>query len=80
MEQFRDKINKITVDFERCGASSLDIWFSLDCKGSLASHYLWAKRKIQLTFVEICNEEKLVIPFAQVTISSRPDTNINQQQ
>lgn len=57
-----------SVEFMQAGASSLDIRFFLKCAGSLASQKLAIIRKVQNSFVRVCNEKGYVIPFNQLTV------------
>ena len=61
-------IQDISLDFNDCGADSLNLLLTINCDGDLASQYKALKRKIQQLFLAACNEKNLGIPFRQLTI------------
>lgn len=65
------EVNEFQVDFLMSNSSSLDIRFFLICKGSLAPKKLMLERRIQSSFVEVCNENNYIIPFTQITIHNK---------
>jgi hypothetical protein len=63
-----DSINRIRVEFEEAGASSLDLAVLADFKGNAGSKYSLLSRAIQRICVDTCNVHHWVIPFQQVTV------------
>ncbi|PIQ95788.1 MAG: hypothetical protein COV67_12985, partial [Nitrospinae bacterium CG11_big_fil_rev_8_21_14_0_20_56_8] len=59
----------LEVMFNSAGASSLNLMITIDMKGRCADRYYPIQREIQTALVRICNENGLVIPFAQLTLS-----------
>jgi hypothetical protein len=57
------------VMFNSAGASSLNLMITIDMDGSCADRYNPIEREIQTVAVRICNENGLVIPFSQLTVS-----------
>jgi hypothetical protein len=57
------------VMFNSAGASSLNLMITIDIDGSCADRYKPLEREIQTVAVHICNENGLVIPFSQLTVS-----------
>lgn len=62
-------IHYCEVMFNSAGASSLNLMVTIDIDGSCAERYRPIEREIQTTLVHICNENGLVIPFTQLTVS-----------
>ena len=63
-EDFKD----INVEFHSAGDNSLNFRFFLRCNGNLASQKSFIERRVNTIFVEICNENNLTIPFAQLKV------------
>ena len=63
------------VSFDNAGASALNLKVIVDAEGRCAERYEEIQRDIQSTLVRICNENDLVIPFNQLTVTL-PD-NLN---
>jgi hypothetical protein len=63
------------VSFDNAGASALNLKVIVDVEGRCAESYDDIQRDIQSTLVRICNENNLVIPFNQLTVTL-PD-NLN---
>lgn len=63
------------VSFDHAGASALNLKVIVDVEGRCAESYEEIQRDIQSTLVRICNENNLVIPFNQLTVTL-PD-NLN---
>ena len=61
-------VKEFMVEYMNAGASSLDIRFFLVCSGELGAKKLLLERRIQMGFVDVCNEFGYVIPFQQVTL------------
>lgn len=57
-----------SVEFMQANTSSLDIRFFIKCAGPLASQKSALVRKIQTSFVQVCNDKGYVIPFNQLTV------------
>jgi hypothetical protein len=62
-------IHYCEVMFNSAGASSLNLMITIDVDGSCADRYRPLEREIQTALVHICNENGLVIPFTQLTVS-----------
>lgn len=61
-------VKEFSVEYQNAGASSLDIRFFLICSGELGAKKLLLERRIQMGFVDVCNEFGYVIPFTQLTL------------
>lgn len=61
-------IKEFMVEYQNAGSSSLDIRFFLICAGELGAKKLLLERRIQMGFVDVCNEFGYIIPFQQVTV------------
>ena len=61
-------VKEFLVEFNNSGASSLDIRFFIVCSGELASKKLMLERRLNMGFVEVCNEFDYIIPFTQMTL------------
>lgn len=85
---FRDGLNKhlahhfekdppdflsLHVYFDNAGASSLNLLIIVSVDGRCAMDYYPFKWAISSTLVRICNENGLVIPFTQLTVSLSDD-------
>ncbi len=57
------------VSFDNAGSSSLNLKVLVDVEGRCAESYEDIQRDIQSTLVRICNENDLVIPFNQLTVT-----------
>ena len=57
------------VSFDNAGSSSLNLKVLIDVEGRCAESYEDIKRDIQSVLVRICNENNLVIPFNQLTVT-----------
>lgn len=75
----------VKVHFDNAGASSLNLLIVVKVDGRCAEDYYPFKWAISKTLVRICNENNLVIPFSQVTVSLADDvkslaaTNLENQ-
>lgn len=65
--------NLIKTKFSNAGASSLDLIVIAGVHGSHAENYFSIKRDITKALVMICNENDLVIPFTQMTVTMAKD-------
>lgn len=63
-----DLVEDFSVEFKSAGASSLDIRLFLVCKGELAAKFAMIERKLQSSFVDVCNRNNYSIPFNQLTV------------
>jgi hypothetical protein len=63
------------VSFDNAGSSALNLKVIVDVEGRCAERYEDIQRDIQSALVRICNENNLVIPFNQLTVTL-PD-NLN---
>lgn len=80
-EELKDEyqyIKEFSVEYKNAGASSLDIRFFLICSGELGAKKLLLERRIQMGFVDVCNEFGYVIPFTQLTLHM-PNANDKEQ-
>ena len=68
-EEGPQRIEKLKVQFDSAESSSLDLLVIIDVNGKYADEYYSIKRQVNKAMVEICNENKLTIPFNQLTIS-----------
>jgi len=57
------------VSFDNAGSSALNIKVIVEVEGRCAESYEEIQRDIQCTLVRICNENNLVIPFNQLTVT-----------
>lgn len=57
------------VSFDNAGSSALNLKVIVDVEGRCAERYEEIQRDIQCTLVRICNENNLVIPFNQLTVT-----------
>ncbi len=76
---FRDELEatppafeKLKVQFDEAGASSLNLIIIAVVNGKYAEEYYSFKRTINKELVSICNENNLTIPFNQMTLSLSP--------
>lgn len=60
--------NKVVVDFGDAGADSLNVIVKIVYDGSKAKEYLDVKSVLNSHVVDICNRNKLTIPFKQLTV------------
>ena len=63
-----DSIERIRVEFKEAGASSLDMAILAEFNGKAGAHYWVLERAMQKICVDICNQQKWVIPFQQVSV------------
>lgn len=66
--EFSNKIVSLLVEFKEANTNSLDYLIVVNCKGEAASSYFTINRLIQKTCVEVCNRERWIIPFTQLTV------------
>lgn len=66
--EFSDKIVSLLVEFKEASTNSLDYLIVVNCKGEAASSYFTINRLVQKTCVEVCNRERWIIPFTQLTV------------
>ncbi|GJL78007.1 MAG: hypothetical protein NPINA01_09960 [Nitrospinaceae bacterium] len=64
---------EVHVHFSDAGASSLNLLIIVNVDGRCAENYYPFKWAISTTLVRICNENGLVIPFTQLTVSLADD-------
>ena len=64
---------EVHVHFDNAGASSLNLLIVMKVDGRCAEDYFPFKWAISNTLVRICNENDLVIPFSQLTVSLADD-------
>ncbi len=57
------------VSFDNAGKSALNLKVIVEVEGRCAESYEEIQRDIQCTLVRICNENNLVIPFNQLTVT-----------
>jgi hypothetical protein len=57
------------VSFDKAGSSALNLKVIVNVEGHCAELYEEIERDIQSTLVRICNENNLIIPFNQLTIT-----------
>lgn len=62
------KFRSLLVEFDNAGASSLNIRVNINVNGHYASEKLNLQRRLQKELVYICNLNKYVIPFNQMTV------------
>lgn len=74
-EGLGDDIQKILVEFNAAGASSLDYLIYVSLSGKAASSYFKAQRLVQQACVDTCNQEGWIIPFTQITVHSPLEAN-----
>ena len=63
----------IRVYFDNAGASSLNLLIIVEVDGRAAKDYYSFQRDVNSVLVRICNENGLVIPFSQLTVSLSDD-------
>ncbi len=61
--------NFLEVRFDNPGASSLNLMVIIHVDGKCADRHEENRREIQKALVQICNDNKLTIPFNQLTIN-----------
>ncbi len=66
--EFSNKIVSLLVEFNEANTNSLDYLIVVNCKGEAANSYFTINRLIQKTCVEVCNRERWIIPFTQLTV------------
>ena len=66
-------ITSLHAYFDEAGASSLNLIFLVTIDGAYADDYYPLKWKITKSLVQICNDNDLVIPFTQLTVSLSDD-------
>jgi len=64
---------EVLVYFDNAGASSLNLLIVIKVDGRCAEDYYPFKWAVNKTLVRICNENNLVIPFNQLTVSLSDD-------
>lgn len=64
----------LKVQFADPGASSLNLIVIAGVNGAYGEDYYSLQRKINTIMVQICNENDLVIPFNQMTLSLSSET------
>ena len=57
------------VSFDNAGSSALNLKILIDVEGRCAENYQDIEREVQSVLVRICNENDLVIPFNQLTVT-----------
>ena len=67
------EIISIRVYFDEAGPSSLNLIILVKVDGKYADDYYPLKWKVSKTLVQICNDNDLVIPFSQLTVSLSED-------
>lgn len=81
MEKTPPEVTAVHVHFDSAGESSLNLIIIVGVDGKYADDYYPLKWKINNSLVKICNENNLVIPFNQLTISLSEDAkNFTAQQ
>lgn len=73
MENDPPDILSLHVHFDSAGASSLNLIILIKVSGSCAGDFYPLKWEINKILVQICNENKLTIPFTQLTVSPSND-------
>jgi len=61
-------VKSLKVDFEKAGASSLDLVTMISFTSDAAERYIEIPRILQRLAVEACNKHGWVIPFNQITV------------
>jgi len=61
-------LKSLTVDFKEAAANSLDYMILLQFSREAAPRYFAARRFVQRSLVQLCNERDWGIPFAQLTV------------
>ncbi len=64
----------LKVQFSDPGASSLNLIVIAGVNGTYGCDYYSLQRKINNIMVQVCNENDLIIPFNQMTLSMSPET------
>ena len=65
---FQECVKSLNVEFEKAGASSLDLVTKISFSGDAANSYLEIPRLLQRLAVDACNKHGWVIPFNQITV------------
>ena len=65
---YADSMKKLTVDFEKASASSLDLVTEITFSGEAADKYIEIPRLLQRLAVDACNKHGWVIPFQQIKV------------
>ena len=65
---YEDLLVSLKVEFEKAGASSLDLVSEIKFNGHAAEKYVEIPRMLQRLSVEACNAKGWVIPFNQITV------------
>jgi len=65
---FANDILDLIVDFHDCGQSSLNIAVIIKISGTLADKKYFLERKMENTFLDLCNKYKYTIPFTQINV------------
>lgn len=77
LQKYYDKeppeITSLHVHFDEAGSSSLNLIVLVTVDGKYADDYYPLKWKVSKTLVQICNDNDLVIPFSQLTVSLSGD-------
>ncbi len=60
--------NNLIVDLAEAGADSLNIVAKVSYDGSRAKDYMALNRDLNAHIVDVCNKNKLIIPFKQLTV------------
>ena len=61
-------LEKLAVEFESAGASSLNIAILANFDGAVQAEYQELERLLQRLCVDACNEHGWIIPFSQLTV------------
>jgi len=67
---FEKYVMNLSVEFEKAGASSLDLVTTISFNGDAADSYIEIPRLLQRLAVDACNKHGWVIPFNQITVHS----------
>lgn len=75
-------ITSLHVNFESAGASSLNLIVLIKVNGLYGEDYYPLKWDVNKYLVQICNDNNLVIPFTQMTVSLTDDVKklVSQQE
>ncbi|MGK0180381.1 MAG: small-conductance mechanosensitive channel [Nitrospinales bacterium] len=73
-------IESLRVNFESAGSSSLNLIILVKVNGLYGEDYYPLKWDVNKYLVKICNDNDLVIPFSQVTVSLSDDVKKNASQ
>ena len=71
----RDAVQKIQIELESAGSSSLDYWIHVTLDKTAAKGYSKLNRLIQQTCVKVCTEQDWGIPFPHITIQKLDTTH-----